>query len=172
MPHTHTRRGIRPYPLLLCPLFKGQTCGDIRVRASVCVPCTPCWDCLWLGSRKKCQLPIWCVSQSFQVLKFVLRVFIEPSLFSNYRALKAFKQLIYVDPLFSRANEVHIRLGLIFKALKQYDLSLKVNILSHFDSHTHNIYPFVFSTFSWPSTILVRVHSPNRKVSFPGFCVS
>ncbi|XP_017476900.1 PREDICTED: lysine-specific demethylase 6A-like [Rhagoletis zephyria] len=40
-------------------------------------------------------------------------------------AIKAFKQLIYVDPSFSRVNEAHIRLGLIFKVQKQFGLSFK-----------------------------------------------
>ena len=31
------------------------------------------------------------------------------------RAIKAFQQVLYVDPSFPRANEVHLRLGLMFK---------------------------------------------------------
>ncbi|KAJ6223820.1 hypothetical protein RDWZM_002365 [Blomia tropicalis] len=40
-------------------------------------------------------------------------------------AIKTFKKLIYVEPSFSRINEVHIRLGLIFKTFKQYTLAFK-----------------------------------------------
>jgi histone demethylase len=34
---------------------------------------------------------------------------------TDFRATKAFQQLLYLDPAFSRANEVHIRLGFMRK---------------------------------------------------------
>ncbi|CAG9825426.1 unnamed protein product [Phaedon cochleariae] len=40
-------------------------------------------------------------------------------------AIKAFQQLLYVSPGFQRANEVNLRLGLMFKVMQEYDLSLK-----------------------------------------------
>lgn len=46
-----------------------------------------------------------------------------------FRSIKAFQQLLYVDPSFSRANEVHLRLGLMFKSLNNFDASLKVGDL-------------------------------------------
>ena len=46
-----------------------------------------------------------------------------------FRSIKAFQQLLYVDPSFSRANEVHLRLGLMFKSLNNFDASLKVGHL-------------------------------------------
>lgn len=47
------------------------------------------------------------------------------------RAIKAFQEVLYVDPGFSRAKEVHLRLGLMFKVNTDYDLSLKVCPLSY-----------------------------------------
>ncbi|KAG8229709.1 hypothetical protein J437_LFUL009834 [Ladona fulva] len=40
-------------------------------------------------------------------------------------AVKAFQQVLYVEAGFSRANEVHLRLGLILKANGDWDASLK-----------------------------------------------
>lgn len=46
--------------------------------------------------------------------------------FSAYTwATKAFQHLLYLYPEFPRSNEVHIRLGLMFKAGSEYDSSLK-----------------------------------------------
>lgn len=41
------------------------------------------------------------------------------------RSIKAFQQLLYVCPDFQRANEVHLRLGLMFKANNEFESSLK-----------------------------------------------
>jgi hypothetical protein len=41
------------------------------------------------------------------------------------RAIKTFQQVLYQDPGFSCANEVHIRLGVIFKQNSDFDSSLK-----------------------------------------------
>lgn len=49
-------------------------------------------------------------------------------------SIKAFQQLLYVDPSFSRANEVHLRLGLMFKSLNNFDASLKHFQLALLDS--------------------------------------
>jgi hypothetical protein len=58
-------------------------------------------------------------------------------LFMNFfcsRAVKAFQQVLYVDPGFSRANEVHLRLGLMFKVNNDWDAALKHLQLSHIDA--------------------------------------
>jgi histone demethylase len=39
--------------------------------------------------------------------------------------VKSFQQVLYVEPGFSRANEVHLRLGLIFKVNSDHEASLK-----------------------------------------------
>ncbi|XP_050313542.1 lysine-specific demethylase 6A isoform X2 [Anthonomus grandis grandis] len=40
-------------------------------------------------------------------------------------AVKAFQELLYVSPSFQRANEVHLRLGLMFKVSQEYELAHK-----------------------------------------------
>ncbi|KAK8378342.1 hypothetical protein O3P69_011083 [Scylla paramamosain] len=55
-------------------------------------------------------------------------------------AIKAFQQVLYIDPGFSRANEVHLRLGLMFKVQSDYDSSLK-----HFQSALVDAGPSSFS---------------------------
>ncbi|XP_074027245.1 lysine-specific demethylase 6A-like [Leptinotarsa decemlineata] len=40
-------------------------------------------------------------------------------------AIKAFQQLLYVSPGFQRANEVNLRLGIMFKVKQEYELALK-----------------------------------------------
>jgi len=42
------------------------------------------------------------------------------------RATRAFQNLLYLYPDFSRCNEVHVRLGLMFKAASEHESSLKV----------------------------------------------
>ncbi|XP_063220140.1 lysine-specific demethylase 6A [Bacillus rossius redtenbacheri] len=49
-------------------------------------------------------------------------------------AVKAFRQVLYVDPGFSRANEVHLRLGLIFKVNSDWESALKHFQLALIDS--------------------------------------
>lgn len=45
---------------------------------------------------------------------------------SLHRAIKAFQEVLYIDPGFSRAKEIHLRLGLMFKVNTDYESSLKV----------------------------------------------
>lgn len=45
------------------------------------------------------------------------------------RAIKAFQEVLYIDPGFSRAKEIHLRLGLMFKVNTDYESSLKVRLL-------------------------------------------
>ena len=53
------------------------------------------------------------------------------------RATKAFQQVLYIEPGFSRASEVHIHLGLIFMVNGDCEASLKVITLfaSYFILH-------------------------------------
>ncbi|XP_048748204.1 histone demethylase UTY-like isoform X2 [Ostrea edulis] len=43
----------------------------------------------------------------------------------NLGATRAFQQVLYTEPGFKRANEIHIRLGLIHKTLHNHDASIK-----------------------------------------------
>lgn len=56
-------------------------------------------------------------------------------------SIKAFRQTLYVEPNFERSNDVHARLGLIFKTLKDFDLSAK-----HFHIALHDSRPCNFSS--------------------------
>ena len=70
------------------------------------------------------------------------------------RAIKAFQQLLYIDPSFNRANEVHLRLGLMFKSMANYDASLKVSRFLHlFILLCHGVSKKVF--YGAPKTIRV-----------------
>lgn len=60
--------------------------------------------------------------------------FLSVSFLIIYRAIKTFQQLLYVNPDFSRSNEVHLRLGLMFKLNHDYEASLKHLQLALFDS--------------------------------------
>ncbi|CAL1541948.1 unnamed protein product [Lymnaea stagnalis] len=56
--------------------------------------------------------------------------------FNSYKwAIQVFQQLLYAEPGFRRASEVHLRLALMFKVLKQYDNSLKHFKLTLADSN-------------------------------------
>ena len=50
------------------------------------------------------------------------------------RAARSFRQLLYIDPVYCRANEVHLRLGLIFKVTGDLESSLKHFQLTLIDS--------------------------------------
>ncbi|KAK3783505.1 hypothetical protein RRG08_008842 [Elysia crispata] len=63
----------------------------------------------------------------------ILTCFLVPCVF--HRAIQVFQQLLYADPGFKRASEVHLRLALMFKVLKQYDTSLKHFKLTLADSN-------------------------------------
>ena len=68
------------------------------------------------------------------------------SIFSSFflvcRAIKAFQQLLYVNPDFARSNEAHLRLGLMFKVNREYEIALKHLQLALYDSS-----PCTFSKF-------------------------
>ncbi|XP_054915854.1 lysine-specific demethylase 6A isoform X2 [Poeciliopsis prolifica] len=50
-------------------------------------------------------------------------------------AIKAFQEVLYIDPTFSRAKEIHLRLGLMFKVNTDYESSLKHFQLALIDSN-------------------------------------
>uniref|UniRef100_A0A8C9YAB6 [histone H3]-trimethyl-L-lysine(27) demethylase n=1 Tax=Sander lucioperca TaxID=283035 RepID=A0A8C9YAB6_SANLU len=50
-------------------------------------------------------------------------------------AIKAFQEVLYIDPGFSRSKEIHLRLGLMFKANTDYESSLKHFQLALIDSN-------------------------------------
>uniref|UniRef100_A0AAQ4QCX1 [histone H3]-trimethyl-L-lysine(27) demethylase n=1 Tax=Gasterosteus aculeatus aculeatus TaxID=481459 RepID=A0AAQ4QCX1_GASAC len=56
-------------------------------------------------------------------------------------AIKAFQEVLYIDPGFSRSKEIHLRLGLMFKVNTDYESSLKVNacILKFHIAHLYEI---------------------------------
>ncbi|KAK5639667.1 hypothetical protein RI129_012159 [Pyrocoelia pectoralis] len=67
--------------------------------------------------------------------------------FNAYQwSVKAFQQLLYVSPGFQKANEVHLRLGLMFKVTQEYESSLKHFQLALTDSNpctaSHSIIKF------------------------------
>uniref|UniRef100_A0AAQ4Q169 [histone H3]-trimethyl-L-lysine(27) demethylase n=1 Tax=Gasterosteus aculeatus aculeatus TaxID=481459 RepID=A0AAQ4Q169_GASAC len=49
-------------------------------------------------------------------------------------AIKAFQEVLYIDPGFSRSKEIHLRLGLMFKVNTDYESSLKHFQLALIDS--------------------------------------
>jgi len=55
-------------------------------------------------------------------------------------ARKAFQQTLYIDPGFSRANEIHLRLGIISKMGNDFDRSLK-----HFNMARNDSSPCTFT---------------------------
>uniref|UniRef100_A0A8C4SBN8 [histone H3]-trimethyl-L-lysine(27) demethylase n=1 Tax=Erpetoichthys calabaricus TaxID=27687 RepID=A0A8C4SBN8_ERPCA len=56
-------------------------------------------------------------------------------------AIKAFQEVLYIDSSFSRAKEIHLRLGLMFKVNTDYESSLKLFLLylSQFLVETPNV---------------------------------
>uniref|UniRef100_A0A8C1RV75 [histone H3]-trimethyl-L-lysine(27) demethylase n=1 Tax=Cyprinus carpio TaxID=7962 RepID=A0A8C1RV75_CYPCA len=58
-------------------------------------------------------------------------------------AIKAFQEVLYIDPGFSRAKEIHLRLGLMFKVNTDYESSLKVR-------HEH--------LCGWCSVVFIQFH--------------
>uniref|UniRef100_A0A671QB15 [histone H3]-trimethyl-L-lysine(27) demethylase n=1 Tax=Sinocyclocheilus anshuiensis TaxID=1608454 RepID=A0A671QB15_9TELE len=60
-------------------------------------------------------------------------------------AIKAFQEVLYIDPGFSRAKEIHLRLGLMFKVNTDYESSLKVRhehlcLCGRFSFHIAHLY--------------------------------
>lgn len=42
-----------------------------------------------------------------------------------FRSIKFFQKLLYIDPNYQRANEVHLRLGLMYKVFNEWETALK-----------------------------------------------
>jgi len=63
------------------------------------------------------------------------------------RATRAFQNLLYLYPDFKCCNEVHVRLGLMFKAASEHESSLKVITHTHTHTHTFN------GPFSWTARV-------------------
>uniref|UniRef100_A0A8C9VJH2 [histone H3]-trimethyl-L-lysine(27) demethylase n=1 Tax=Scleropages formosus TaxID=113540 RepID=A0A8C9VJH2_SCLFO len=55
--------------------------------------------------------------------------------YNAFQAIKAFQEVLYIDPSFSRAKEIHLRLGLMFKVNTDYESSLKHFQLALIDSN-------------------------------------
>ena len=47
--------------------------------------------------------------------------------------LKKFTGVLKIDPIFSKANEINFRLGLLYKQQQKYEQSLEVNIFLYFN---------------------------------------
>lgn len=45
--------------------------------------------------------------------------------FFFFRSIKFFQKLLYIDPNYQRANEVHLRLGLMYKVFNEWETALK-----------------------------------------------
>ena len=58
------------------------------------------------------------------------RYFVGYVYFACFRAVKAFQELLYVEPTFRCANEAHIRLGLMLKFQGDYTSSIKVSTVA------------------------------------------
>ena len=69
------------------------------------------------------------------LLKVILKSYSLLCLYSS-RAIKAFREVLYVDPSFCRAKEIHLRLGLMFKVNTDYVSSLKVGDWGFSDLYT------------------------------------
>uniref|UniRef100_A0A3B4BBD6 [histone H3]-trimethyl-L-lysine(27) demethylase n=1 Tax=Periophthalmus magnuspinnatus TaxID=409849 RepID=A0A3B4BBD6_9GOBI len=65
--------------------------------------------------------------------------------YNAFQAIKAFQEVLYIDPGFSRAKEIHLRLGLMCKVNTDYESSLKVNTITYivkekFQFHIAHLY--------------------------------
>jgi len=65
------------------------------------------------------------------------------------RAVKAFQEVLYIDPGFSHAKDIHLRLGLMFKANTDYESSLKVR----HEHHTHGFKTHVLHFYMKTSSV-------------------
>uniref|UniRef100_A0AAY4CPD5 [histone H3]-trimethyl-L-lysine(27) demethylase n=1 Tax=Denticeps clupeoides TaxID=299321 RepID=A0AAY4CPD5_9TELE len=70
-------------------------------------------------------------------------------------AIKAFQEVLYIDPSFSRAKEIHLRLGLMFKVHTDYESSLKHFQLALIDSNS--------CTLSKAETCFIRLFPVQKK---------
>jgi len=42
-----------------------------------------------------------------------------------FRSIQFFQKLLYINPNYQRANEVHLRLGLMYKVFNEWETALK-----------------------------------------------
>ncbi|KTG42949.1 hypothetical protein cypCar_00027438 [Cyprinus carpio] len=90
-----------------------------------------CYESLILKAEGKVDPEFFCQLGHFNLL---LEEY--PKALSAYqRAIKAFQEVLYIDPGFSRAKEIHLRLGLMFKVNTDYESSLKHFQLALIDSN-------------------------------------
>lgn len=64
------------------------------------------------------------------------------------RAIKAFREVLYVDPSFCRAKEINLRLGLMFKVNTDFESSFKVGVYTFFNDNWHVLH-IVFASFHY-----------------------
>ncbi|KAL4656837.1 lysine-specific demethylase 6A isoform X2 [Arapaima gigas] len=55
-------------------------------------------------------------------------------------AIKAFQEVLYIDPSFSRAKEIHLRLGIMFKVNTDYESSMKVRVHLEYATEISSLY--------------------------------
>lgn len=65
------------------------------------------------------------------------------------RSVKAFQELLYINPDFQRANEVHVRLGFMFKVIGDHDKSLKHYNLALLDQSSSCTFTTSESELRW-----------------------
>nr|CAD7394437.1 unnamed protein product [Timema cristinae] len=77
---------------------------------------------------------------------------------SCHKAVKAFQQVLYVEPGFSRANEVHLRLGLMFKVNNDWESALKHLQLSLIDTSPCSVTNLEKNQDSWRPKLNMSRH--------------
>uniref|UniRef100_A0A8C7CGG0 [histone H3]-trimethyl-L-lysine(27) demethylase n=1 Tax=Oncorhynchus kisutch TaxID=8019 RepID=A0A8C7CGG0_ONCKI len=105
------------------------------------------YDSLILKAEGKVEPELFCQLGHFNLL-LEERVYVWPNaaflyglgmVYFHYNAfqwaIKAFQEVLYIDPSFSRAKEIHLRLGLMFKVNTDYESSLKHFQLALIDSN-------------------------------------
>ncbi|KAG7268841.1 hypothetical protein CRUP_023961, partial [Coryphaenoides rupestris] len=95
-----------------------------------------CYDSLILKAEGKVEPEVFCQLGHFNLL---LEDYPKGMVYFHYNAfqwaIKAFQEVLYIDPGFSRAKEIHLRLGLMFKVNTDYESSLKHFQLALIDSN-------------------------------------
>uniref|UniRef100_A0A3Q3LWT7 [histone H3]-trimethyl-L-lysine(27) demethylase n=1 Tax=Mastacembelus armatus TaxID=205130 RepID=A0A3Q3LWT7_9TELE len=75
-------------------------------------------------------------------------------------AIKAFQEVLYIDPGFSRAKEIHLRLALMFKVNTDYESSLKHFQLALIDSNLCTLSKPVYSAKETYESLLQTENLP------------
>lgn len=74
-----------------------------------------------------------------------------------FRSIKFFQKLLYIDPNYQRANEVHLRLGLMYKVFNEWETALK---------HLKHAYSDVsLSTFSKLESMILIIFFSLKKTN-------